>query len=356
MNATIDEKRNRWNTMLTSVSLGTTMETSHWEPMSSGSFGIDPLLIGDDLTSEIFRDDSPLGPALVWQDIVSEEKMMRESDSVNEFQTDGLFPSLNISEDMPDTSFDFSSIIQDDSNILDGVLGTPTASKTQSRKRVRTVSPPKAKKKQRVKRKQPIKKAIKNKKPTVKRPKPAGRATAKVTKRSNEWTPESMKVLLFLAKHLVEFELKLISEAAFIVIDRKPKTAGEYRAAEKKLKRMKVFKNWKTKNIDEVIRNIDNLIAKDYQNVEINVLKCHEVVKMMKERMLAKAPFKNKKSMKVEKPKQEETKIEQPQLPLEKKDICTAEGPAPEIKQAPALPVTNPVSVASTSTLPLASN
>lgn len=80
-------------------------------------------------------------------------------------------------------------------------------------------------------------------------------------RRSNEWKKEEVILLLQCTKLLIHCELKTISQALFSCIKRSPgKCWG--RAAEKKLKRMKIFVNWKTCNKEEVLESIDEHLRK----------------------------------------------------------------------------------------------
>mmetsp|Transcript_6396 Transcript_6396/g.7321 ORF Transcript_6396/g.7321 Transcript_6396/m.7321 type:complete len:280 (-) Transcript_6396:131-970(-) len=85
---------------------------------------------------------------------------------------------------------------------------------------------------------------------------PADKGSNKRRRRCNEWTPEDVVLLLNCTKILVNFELKTISEALFLCIKRNPgKCKG--RAAEKKLKRLGIFENWKTADKNLVVTKID---------------------------------------------------------------------------------------------------
>ena len=82
------------------------------------------------------------------------------------------------------------------------------------------------------------------------------KSLTKRRRRCNEWTEEDVVLLLNCTKLLANFELKTISEALFHCIKRNPgKCHG--RAAEKKLKRLGIFENWKTADKKSVVQKID---------------------------------------------------------------------------------------------------
>lgn len=75
-------------------------------------------------------------------------------------------------------------------------------------------------------------------------------------KRMDEWSSEEVIMLLQCTKLLINCELKCISRALFPFIRRSPgKCWG--RAAEKKLKRMNIFGNWRQSNKGDVLKRIN---------------------------------------------------------------------------------------------------
>jgi len=88
-------------------------------------------------------------------------------------------------------------------------------------------------------------------------------------RRLNEWTLEEVKLLLQCTRDLVDHELKDVCETLFLKpgmerrrnINAQSSSAEVYRGAEKKLRRMGIFKNWKLRDNEEVIRNIDQKLA-----------------------------------------------------------------------------------------------
>lgn len=75
-------------------------------------------------------------------------------------------------------------------------------------------------------------------------------------KRKNEWNDSEIITLLQITKVMIDCELKSVAKALFECIERSPgKSYG--RAAEKKLKRMEIFENWKKCDRKKIIENID---------------------------------------------------------------------------------------------------
>ena len=70
------------------------------------------------------------------------------------------------------------------------------------------------------------------------------------------WTDAECILLLLCTRMLIYRELKTITRAFYQCIERKPGVCWG-RAAEKKLKRMITFKNWKTCNKNKVLEEID---------------------------------------------------------------------------------------------------
>ena len=70
------------------------------------------------------------------------------------------------------------------------------------------------------------------------------------------WTDSECILLLLCTRMLIYRELKTITRAFYQCIERKPGVCWG-RAAEKKLKRMITFKNWKTCNKNKVLEEID---------------------------------------------------------------------------------------------------
>ena len=86
-------------------------------------------------------------------------------------------------------------------------------------------------------------------------------------RRHDEWTRAEIVILLQCTKLLIDCELKCVSQALYHFTTRKPgKCYG--RAAEKKLKRLEVFENWRKCNKDAVIARI-NLMLRHYDAMEI---------------------------------------------------------------------------------------
>lgn len=90
---------------------------------------------------------------------------------------------------------------------------------------------------------------------------------AKRRRRHDEWTRAEIIILLQCTKLLIDCELKCVSQALYHFTSRKPgKCFG--RAAEKKLKRLEVFENWRKSNKQAVVARID-LMLRHYEAMAI---------------------------------------------------------------------------------------
>lgn len=90
---------------------------------------------------------------------------------------------------------------------------------------------------------------------------------SKRRRRHDEWTREEIVILLQCTKLLIDCELKCVSQALYHFTSRKPgKCFG--RAAEKKLKRLEIFENWRKANKDTVIERVD-MMLEHYEAMEI---------------------------------------------------------------------------------------
>lgn len=90
----------------------------------------------------------------------------------------------------------------------------------------------------------------------VKRPRQPKGTPPQRKKRKNEWNDDEIIALLQITKIMIDCELKSVAKALFECIKRSPgKSYG--RAAEKKLKRMEIFENWKRCDNEKIITNIN---------------------------------------------------------------------------------------------------
>eukprot|EP00924_Labyrinthula_sp_SR-Ha-C_P007218 snap_masked-scaffold_8-processed-gene-12.31-mRNA-1 protein AED:1.00 eAED:1.00 QI:0/-1/0/0/-1/1/1/0/303 len=101
--------------------------------------------------------------------------------------------------------------------------------------------------------------------PQLKKKKPRRVSKKNRKKRTNEWKDEEVVILLQLTKLMVGCELKTLAKALFSLIEREQgKSFG--RAAEKKLRRMGIFENWKKTKKEIIVQNVDRHLKQLSQN------------------------------------------------------------------------------------------